>query len=56
MSNVTHSSKDLEDITLSYVATESRMLALQTEEERQAFREGEARSQLRKQQKKAKQG
>lgn len=34
MSNVTHSSKDLEDITLSYVATESRMLALQTEEER----------------------
>ena len=34
MSNVTHSSKDLEDITLSYVATESRMLALQTEEAR----------------------
>lgn len=34
MANVTHSSKDLEDITLSYVATESRMLALQTEEER----------------------
>lgn len=34
MSNVTHSSKDLEDITLSYVATESRMKALQTEEER----------------------
>lgn len=34
MANVTHSSKDLEDITLSYVATESRMKALQTEEER----------------------
>lgn len=34
MSNVTHSSKDLEDITLSYVDTESRMLALQTEEAR----------------------
>ena len=34
MSNVTYSSKDLEDITLSYVATESRMLALQTEETR----------------------
>ena len=34
MSNVTHSSKNLEDITLSYVATESRMKALQTEEER----------------------
>jgi hypothetical protein len=34
MSNVTHSSKNLEDITLSYVATESRMLALQTEEAR----------------------
>ena len=34
MSNVTHSSKNLEDITLSYVATESRMLALQTEETR----------------------
>ena len=34
MANVTRSSKDLEDITLSYVATESRMKALQTEEER----------------------
>jgi len=34
MANVTHSSKNLEDITLSYVATESRMLALQTEEGR----------------------
>ena len=34
MSNVTYSSKNLEDITLSYVATESRMLALQTEETR----------------------
>ena len=34
MSNVTHSSKDLEDITLIYVDTESRMKALQTEEAR----------------------
>ena len=36
--------------------TKVPQLILQTEEERQAFREGEARSQLRKQAKKAKQG
>ena len=32
--NVVHSSKSLEDVTLTYVATESRMKALQTEEAR----------------------
>ena len=34
ISNVTSSSKSLEDITLTYVSTESRMKALQTEEAR----------------------
>ena len=34
MANVTHSSKDLEDITLSYVATQSRITALEVEQAR----------------------
>ncbi len=33
-SNVTSSSRNLEDVTLQYVATENRMIALQTEEAR----------------------
>lgn len=34
MTNVTHSSKNLDDITLNYVATESRIKALETEQAR----------------------
>ena len=34
ISNIVRSNKNLEDITLTYVSTESRMKALQTEEER----------------------
>lgn len=42
VSNVTSTSESSEDVTLSYVATESRMKALQTEEERLLALIGEA--------------